>query len=188
VLTLPGLRLRSGNQPFTVEFGLAQALSYQAASDTYFLSNTGVRLANNLTSATLAGTVNSSLFNTVPPCNAKTDPLKGNRVYLYNGGNLLPENLVDVFTDASTESPAATAVAPFAVASMARNSLTGFWEYAFGFIPSGTYTVAFACDTQSDDAIQYNALTIPLPINQRYEITLREAQSGVCNLSDSGRC
>jgi len=188
ILTLPGMRLSSGAQPFTVEFGLAQALSYQSASDTYLLSNTGVRTANNLTSATLAGTVNTNLFNSVSPCSAKTNPLKGNRVYLYNGGNLLGENLADVFTSASTVTPPQNAVAPFAVASMARNSLTGFWEYAFGYIPAGTYTIAFACDTQTDNAIEYNALTIPLPASQKYDITLATGQEGVCNLVEGGRC
>ena len=188
VLTLPGITLSSGAQPFTVEFGLAQALRYESSSDTYLLSNTGVRLVNNLTSATLSGTVNSALFNTVFPCSAKADPLKGNRVYLYNGGNLLAENLVDVFTTASTQTPPATAAAPFAVASMANNSLTGFWEYAFGYIPAGTYTIAFACDTQTDDSVEYNGLTIPLPITQKYEITLTAAQKGVCNLAEGGSC
>jgi Domain of unknown function (DUF4382) len=188
VLTLPGITLSSGAQPFTVEFGLAQALQYQNASGTYLLSNSGVRIANNLTSATLAGTVNSALFNTVSPCSQKTNPLKGNRVYLYSGGNLLGENLADVFTSASTVAPPANAVAPFAVASMANNSLTGFWEYAFGFIPAGTYTIAFACDTQTDDSVEYNALTIPLPVTQKYEITLTAAQKGVCNLAEGGSC
>lgn len=188
VLDLPGITLSSGAQPFTVEFGLAQALQYETVPETYLLSNTGVRIADNLKSATLAGTVDRTLFNTVVPCSEKADPLKGNRVYLYTGGNLLAENLADVFTSASTVQPPTNAVAPFAVASMALNSLTGFWEYAFGYIPAGTYTIAFACNTASDDSVQYNALSIPLPNNQKYDITLSEAQNGVCNLTTGASC
>jgi hypothetical protein len=182
------MQLSSGEQPFTVEFGLAQALQYEASSDTYLLTTNGVRIENNLKAATLSGTIDSVLFDSVSPCNEKSPPTKGNRVYLYKGSSLLPENLADVFNIGSTTTIPANAIAPFAVASIAENTFTGNWEYAFGFIPAGTYTIAFACNTAADDAVEYNGLTIPLPINQKYEITLTEAQKGVCNLKESARC
>ena len=40
-------------------------------------------------------------------------------------------------------------VAPFAVASLVQNALTANWEYVFGFLPAGDYTLAFACNTAS---------------------------------------
>lgn len=183
ILGLPGIQLAAGNQSFTVEFGLAQALQYEALTDTYLLTTNGVRIENNLTAARLSGTVDDALFNSVTPCSAKNPPTKGNRVYLYKGTSLLAENLADVFTSGSVTPIPANAIAPFAVASLVVNTNTGNWDYALGFIPKGSYTIAFACDTAADDAVEYNGLTIPLPTNQKYEITLTEAQKGVCNLS-----
>lgn len=186
-LGLPGMRLSAGKQAFTLEFGLAQALT-QSSSDTYLLTTNGVRIENNLTAATLSGTVDSTLFNSVSPCTEKGTPTKGNRVYLYKGSSLLSENLADVFNTDSTTAIPANAIAPFAVASMASSAAPVSWTYTFGFIPPGSYTLAFACNTAADNAVEYNGLVIPQPSNQQYEITLTEAQKGVCNLNESARC
>ncbi|CAA0078335.1 Uncharacterised protein [Halioglobus japonicus] len=188
IIGLPGIALSSGEQPYTVEFGLAQALRYQSSSDTYLLTTNGVRIENNLTAARLSGSVDSTLFDTVSPCSEKVDPEKGNRVYLYKGLNLLPENLSDVFTSQSSTTPPDNAIAPFAVASMAEDSLTGNWNYSFGFIPADSYTVAFSCDTAADAAVEYNGLVIPLPIDQQYEVTLTEGASSTCNLAEDASC
>jgi hypothetical protein len=185
---LPGIQLASGNQPFTVEFGLAQALQYDASKDTYLLTTDGVRIEDNLTAAKLSGTVDSTLFDSVSPCSEKSSPTKGNRVYLYTGTGLLEENLADVFTTQSTETIPENAIAPLAVASMVQDEFTDNWQYSFGFIPADSYTIAFACNTEADDAVEYNGLVIPLPINQKYEVTLSEAQSGTCNLSEDASC
>lgn len=187
VLTLPGIQLSSGTQKFTVEFSLAQALQQQT-SGAYLLANDGIRMENNLTDAILTGQVDSALFDTVSPCSEKTEPLKGNRVYLYSGIGLSKDNLADVFTTGSTTTVPADALAPFAVASMAENSLTGNWEYSFGFLPAGDYTLAFACDTATDDAVTYNGLVIPLPDSQFYEIKLSESDRATCNLGVGASC
>tara|TARA_B110000503_G_scaffold20552_1_gene30972 strand:+ start:87395 stop:88462 length:1068 start_codon:yes stop_codon:yes gene_type:complete len=188
VLTLPGMQLASGAQRFTVEFGLAQALQYQASTGNYLLTTNGLRIENDQTAATLSGSIDSSLFNSVLPCSEKIDPQSGNRAYLYEGISLLPENLADVFTLESTTAIPANAIAPFAVASIAENTLTGSWNYSFGYIPAGSYTIAFACNTATDDSVEYNSLVIPLPANQTYEISLSESQNGVCKLSTEGNC
>jgi hypothetical protein len=185
ILSIPGMKLASGTQVFTVEFSLAQALS-QTSSNAYRLAATGMRLENNLTDATLSGTIDSALFDTVSPCNEKTPPTSGNRVYLYQG-NDPARDLTDVFTSASTTTPPANALAPFAVASLIE-STSGEWSYAFGYVPAGDYTLAFSCNTGADDSIQWNNLTIPLPINQVYEIRLSEKEKAVCNLSTTANC
>jgi Domain of unknown function (DUF4382) len=183
VLTLPGMQLSSGKQAFTVEFGLAQALQYQTATETYLLATNGIRIENNLTAATLSGQIDSTLFDTVSPCSAKNPPTSGNRVYLYKGIDLAQE-LADVFTSASVPTPPGNALAPFAVASL--NVTTR--AYAFGFLPAGDYTLAFACDTANDDAVVWNDLVIPLPIDQRYPITLSRGERAVCNLDEGASC
>ena len=183
VLTLPGMQLASGNQAFTVEFGLAQALQYQTATETYLLATNGIRIENNLTAATLSGLIDSTLFDTVSPCSEKNPPTSGNRVYLYKGIDLA-QDLADVFTSASVPTPPGNALAPFAVASL--NATTR--EYAFGFLPAGDYTLAFACDTADDDAVVWNDLTIPLPVDQVYPITLSRGEKAVCNLAEGASC
>jgi Domain of unknown function (DUF4382) len=183
VLTLPGMQLASGNQAFTVEFGLAQALQFQTATETYLLAPNGIRIENNLTGATLSGLVDSTLFDTVSPCSEKNPPTSGNRIYLYKGVDLA-QDLADVFTSASVPTPPGNALAPFAVASL--NETTG--EYAFGFLPAGDYTLAFACDTAEDDAVVWNDLTIPLPVDQVYQITLSRGEKAVCNLAEGASC
>jgi hypothetical protein len=184
-LAISGMKLAAGNQVFTVEFSLAQALS-QTTTGTYRLATTGMRLENNLTDATLSGTINSELFDTAQPCEEKATPTSGNRVYLYKGIDAA-KNLTDVFTSASTTAPPESTLAPFAVASLIE-STSGGWSYAFGYVPAGDYTMAFSCNTGADDSIQWNNLTIPLPTTQRYEIKLSEKEKAVCNLPTTATC
>ncbi len=136
----------------------------------------------------MSGLVDSNLFDTVAPCNEKTDPLAGNRIYLYKGFDTATDSLADVFTTASTVAPPSKAIAPFAVGTLLENQLTGNWEYAFGYLPAGDYTLAFACDAEDDDAVEYNGLLIPLPEGQRYKITLTESKKSVCNLAEGASC
>ncbi len=184
-LKIPGMKLATGTQVFTVEFSLAQALS-QTTSDTYRLATTGMRIENNLTDATLSGNIDSDLFDTVSPCDEKATPTSGNRVYLYKGIDPT-KDLVDVFTSASSVTPPNSALAPFAVASLIENT-SGEWEYAFGYLPTGDYTLAFSCNTATDDSIEWDELTIPLPVNQVYDIKLSEAKKSICNLTTAANC
>lgn len=187
-LAAPGMTLDSGEQHFTLEFGLAQSLQYQSTSDQYLLASDGVRTEDNAQAATLSGRVERSLFDSATPCDEKTDPESGNRVYIYQGQGLAQEQLADVFTSSSSTAVPEDAIAPFAVASMAEDSLTGIWQYAFGFLPPGDYTMAFSCDTEADDAVEFDQLAIPLPAEQLYEITLGEAEVAVCDLTESASC
>ena len=186
-LILKDLRLSSGTETYTVEFGLAQAL-HESSLNNYQLSTTGMRLENNQLDATLSGQVDTALFDTVTACSEKADPLVGNRVYLYQGRDLLVERLADVYTSDSSEDPPKDALAPFAVASLQQVEFTGNWEYSFGYLPAGDYTLAFSCNTESDDSIEYNGLVIPLPEGQVYNLTLAEKDKAQCNLEEGASC
>jgi hypothetical protein len=186
-LTLKDLRLSSGTEIYSVEFGLAQAL-HESSPDNYELSTTGMRLENNQLDATLSGQVDPTLFNTAIACSEKPEPLVGNRVYLYQGRDLLLERLADVYTSGSSEPPPEDALAPFAVASLQQVEFTGNWEYSFGYLPAGDYTLAFSCNTEGDDSIEYDGLVIPLPEGQVYNLTLAEKDKAQCNLEEGASC
>lgn len=187
-LQLPGMKLSSGDQAFTVEFGLAQSLRFQSTEDNYRLANVGIRVENTVTTAKLSGLVDSALFDAVSPCDEKTEPEEGNRLYLYEGTGLRTISLADVFTSSSANDVPDNAIAPFAVASLVENTFTGNWEYVFGYLPAGDYTMVFACDTTEDDSVDYDGLVIPLPEEQVYELTLSEQENTVCNVSDAVSC
>jgi hypothetical protein len=187
-LSLPGMRLDSGEESHTIEFSLAQSLRYRSSSDDYLLSDTGIRVEDNAVAASLSGRVDASLFNTVSPCDEKLDPVAGNRIYLYSGTGLGSADLADVFTSASATTVPDNVQAPFAVATMAANTLTGNWEYVFGFLPAGDYTLALACNAEDDDAVDYDDISVPLPVGQRYEITLSEAELATCDMAVDANC
>ncbi len=136
------------------------------------MSAEGIRLENNATAASLSGRVDSSLFDSVSPCSEKSDPGRGNRIYLYEGSPQSGKRLGDVFTSGSANTIPGNVLAPFAVASLVRNSLTANWEYVFGFLPAGDYTMAFACNTAADDSVNYDGLVVPQPTGQVYPVTL----------------
>ncbi|MEJ2530256.1 MAG: hypothetical protein P8Y92_00530 [Halioglobus sp.] len=187
-LSLPGVVLASGSQRYTVAFSLAQALQYQAPTDDYRLTDTGMRVVDNAVAASLSGRVDSSLFDAVTPCDEKSDPESGSRVYLFQGTGLSASVLADVHTGDSSAAIPDGAVAPFAVAALARDVLTGRWQYALGFLPSGDYTLAFACDSAGDDPVDFDGIAIPLPEDQQYDIRLDEGEQAVCDLAEGATC
>ncbi|MEH6568940.1 MAG: DUF4382 domain-containing protein [Halioglobus sp.] len=187
-LSLPGFEISSGSQQYTIEIGLAQALEYDQDSETYLLTDNGVRVENNATAASLSGRVDSSLFDSASGCDSKIDPLAGNRIYIYSGAALADNALADVFRSGGNTTVPDYAQAPYAVAALIENVLTAGWDYAFGFLPAGDYTLAFACDAAEDDPINYDGIVVPQPLDQRYEINLSEAELAVCDLSDGASC
>ena len=187
-LRLPGMDLGSNEQAYTAVFSLAQALQYQQGSDTYLLATSGLRTQDNRVAASLTGRVDNSLFDTESPCDAKEDPELGNRVYIYKETGLSAAALGDVFTSSSSTDIPDGKIAPFSVATLAEDVLTGNWQYAFGFLPAGDYTVAFSCDTQDDDPVDFDDFDVPLPSDQVYEVSLNEGEKGICDLDEGASC
>ena len=185
--SLPGFTARSGTQEYVIEFGLSRALN-QSSDDTYVLSTEGVMVLDITRAAELRGQVDPALFDAGESCRSKDDSTVGNRVYLYQGQSLGASNLGDVFTiDSSTEIPDATA-APFAATEVFGSDRSGIWEFAFGYLPEGDYTIAFACNSEADDAIDYDGITIAEPAEQQYTVTLDEGSITTCNLTEAADC
>lgn len=188
VLTLAGTTFARSEQAYTVEFSLAQSLQVEGDEVRYLMSTNGIRLENNATAASLSGRVDSSLFDSISPCSEKAEPTAGNRIYLYEGRLQSGERLGDVYRSSSSTTIPANVLQPFAVASLAYNSPTATWEYAFGFLPAGDYTMAFACNTAADDSVNFDDLVVPLPASQVYPITLSAGAAEVCDVAADASC
>lgn len=190
-LTLSGIDIdinEGATSSYVVEFGLPRALTYSSSSDSYSLSTEGLRLADPANDARLVGDIESSLFDTASPCDEKIEPTSGNRVYLYEGRDLRERTLADVHTSASSNDIPDAAVAPFAVATLSFDDFNGTWRYSFGYLPPGDYTLAFACDTAGDDAVDFDDLAIALPEDQVYELTLSQGTETRCDLTLDPSC
>ncbi len=186
-IALTGFTLANSEEAYTVEFGLALALRYRAASDDYLISSEGVRVLDADSAASVSGRVASSLFDTVDPCDGKADPEAGNRIYIYRG-HALDGTLADVHTGDSGTAIPGDAIAPVAVAALLENRLVGSWEYSAGFLEPGDYTLVFGCNSANDDPVNYDGIILPLPDNQRYEIRLGTGEQEVCDLSPEAGC
>ena len=187
-LSLPGLIISTGSQSYTVEFSLGQSLLYNSTADSYELTTQGIRVEDNAEVATLTGTVDAALFDLEEPCLSKTDPLTGNRVYLFAGTGLDSALLADVHTSASNTEVPAAAIAPFETSTILENKTFGRWEFAFGFVPAGGYTLVFSCEAQDDDPVDYDGFGLPSPAGQLYEMTLSAGITSNCDMAPDATC
>jgi hypothetical protein len=48
--------------------------------------------------------------------------------------------------------------------------------------------MAFSCNTATDNAVNWNDLTIPLPVDQVYKLTLSDGDNAVCNIAEGASC
>lgn len=189
VLSLPGRQFDGGTQEFAIEFGLAQALRFLGDDEGYRLTEDGLRLQNTATAVNLRGSISSELLDTTAECEEKSDPLEFNRVYIYEG-TVERTSLADLFTqDSDTEVPA-DAVAPFAVASIEQAAPADApLNYFFSFLPEGEYTLAFACNAEDDDAIDYDGIVIAEPEEQVYFLDLpTSGETFECDLTIERDC
>ena len=95
---------------------------------------------------TISGEIDSALL-TDASC-SDSDPSTGNAMYLFEGANITPDDMDGVAPD------------PISTAQVMLNATTGKYEYEFGFVPAGQYTLAFTCQydldqPDSDDPIVF---------------------------------
>lgn len=180
-LKLGGFTVQAdGLQTFIVEFDLWQAMTYNPGPDRYILKPRGVRVIDVEAATTIAGTVDTALFNGDSPCDAKVDPLLGNVMYLYSGHDLETGTLGDAFDPEVEQVNSIEGVnAPFAAAEVSDEG-----DFIFAYLPAGDYTLAFSCDAESDDPEQYDVLNIPTPETQVVEVSVAAEQTVSCSFPD----
>jgi hypothetical protein len=126
----------------TIDFDLRKSIVMTNPND--FQMQPVIKLVSNDKSGSIEGTVKLSAL-TAPSC-SDTDPSTGNAVYLYEGNNVKPDDV------------GGTGAEPVSSALVKLNSLTGNYEYSFGFVPFGKYTIAFTCEADLDDQSTDDAL------------------------------
>jgi hypothetical protein len=117
-----------------------------------------LRLVDNAQVGTIAG-----VFNPTPSTCGTHAPV----VYVYPGANVMPDDIYLPPAGASDVDLAGTAE-PLTTATAALNSAS-LYAYSVGFLPVGTYTVAFTCDpddpTVDEDTINFTTYTQPVTVS-----------------------
>ena len=129
----------------TIDFDLRKSIVMNNPND--FQIQPVIKLVNNDKSGSIEGTVKLKTL-TSPSC-SDSDPSTGNAVYLYEGNKVKPDDI------------GGTGAEPVTSALVKLNNLTGNYEFSFGFVPFGKYTIAFTCeanldDQSTDDAINFS--------------------------------
>ncbi len=124
---------------FTIDFDLRKSV-HERSGGIYNLRPT-LRLVDNSTDGSLAGTVDSSTIS--------AECISGDiaAVYVFEGAGTAPD---DINIDGNDVEPVATAAVDW---EHADNS------YQVAFLDAGTYTAAFTCDAGTDDPAAEDSLT-----------------------------
>ena len=95
-----------------------------------------LRMVDMADVGSISGTIESELV-TATNC-SDTDPATYNVVYLFEGHNVIPDDLDNKKPEALTSD------------IVELNLSSGLYEYEIGFIPTGDYTIAFTCQSDLD--------------------------------------
>ncbi|PKI14049.1 DUF4382 domain-containing protein [Colwellia sp. 12G3] len=150
---------------YTIEFDLTQSLVLRGndpAKNGYIIKPHGVRIIS----------LYGDISGTVAPENTN---LGACMVYLYNDSPALLTDLFDS-TDETFVGEVPAESAPLAATTVAVDG-----SYSIGFVPEGTYTVALRCNTETDNNVQYEQLTIPSPEGNLQTVTV--SAGGTSNVS-----
>lgn len=115
---------------FTIDFDLRKSIIL--ANNTYRLRPT-LRLIDNSVASSISGRVDATLISTACVDSAEY----AGAVYVFEGADVSPDDIDD--TDAE----------PLSSAAVSLNSETNDYSYTAAFLPSGTFTLSYTCD--SDD-------------------------------------
>jgi hypothetical protein len=130
---------------YTLEFDLRRSLVDPVGQAHIFLKPRGVRLVANQDVGTIEGVVGESLI-VDSSCVNKTDPDKGNAVYLYQGADLE----MTVLGDDADEPTDENEISPYAIAEVEFDEQNAEYRYQAAFVAQGDYTLAFTCQAALD--------------------------------------
>ncbi|MBT8118147.1 MAG: DUF4382 domain-containing protein [Gammaproteobacteria bacterium] len=133
----------------TIDFDLRKSIVMTSTAN--YELNPVLKLVDDATANSIIGTVElSALTGTDCP---DADPSTGNAIYLYKELNVTPDDVGSFGSE------------PVSSALVAMNNISGVYEYEFGFIPLGKYTLAFTCQADLDDPMNDDAIVFSKPVN-----------------------
>lgn len=130
-----------GSADFVIDWNLAQAIHAPAGQDGNYFLRPALRISDRAESGVIRGTVAPELIDE----NNEVNCAGGNRVYLFakpDGEETALDDL-DMVEDDRAE--------VLTTAKVEYSANTNAWEWVFGFVAPGTYTVAFTCSGMADD-------------------------------------
>ncbi|HEY4127469.1 MAG TPA: DUF4382 domain-containing protein [Gammaproteobacteria bacterium] len=127
-----------GDINLTADFNLRKSIIPDPNDPTKYQLIPSIRAVINEESGAITGEVGTSLITCLAPS-----------VYVYKG-DVTP-------TDVDITAPA-NRVQPFSSALVGFNATTSRYNFTVGFLPAGSYTLAFTCDAALDVANQTNTL------------------------------
>jgi len=139
----------------TIDFDLRKSIVMSGSE--YHLKPV-LRMVENDTSGSTSG----SIIDTVTGCPDDL-PDTGNAIYVFSGADAEVDDI-----DSNLPEPVTTALLTF-------NTDTGEYDYEIGFLPEGSYTVAYTCmanldDPKTDDPIVFSQIT---------NVTISKSTTGV---------
>jgi hypothetical protein len=144
-----------GTANFTVDFVLSKSIVATSGQAGYMLKPV-LRMVDNTQVGTISGAFRAATLAAQSNCSAHA-PV----VYLYSGGNVTPDDIYNPVSG-TTDTDAVGTAEPLTTSTAALNSSSNY-AYTIGFVPTGTYTVAFTCDPD-DPNVDESALS-PDPIH-----------------------
>ncbi len=141
---------------FTVDFVVSKSLIAPNGQAPDYKLKPVLRLVDNAQVGTIAGVFDATTLAAQSNCG--TQPAI---VYVYPGANVTPDNIY-LPPDGTTDVDATGTAEPLTTATAALNSSSQY-AYSVPFLPTGTYTVAFTCD--SDDPTVDEDTLSPNPIH-----------------------
>lgn len=164
-----------GEVSFTLDVDLRRAITKPTNKD-YYLLRPAIRMVDNSTVGAITGTISDALIEDASCTSVmEADTLEGNAVYLYNGADATAG---DVYLDAQGEP--ADSNNPVTTANVVYDAETDSYTYEIGFVPAGSYTVAFTCQALDDNPENDDALIFPAQRN----VTVTENKTETADLPE----
>ena len=131
-----------GKADFVIDWNLAQAIHEPDGQEPNHYLRPALRISDRAESGAIRGTVASDLIDE----NSPTACAGGNRVYLFSR----PDDTATLVDDLDQRLDDERAEV-LTTASVAYSVERDAWEWVFGFVAPGSYTVAFTCSAMADE-------------------------------------
>lgn len=139
-----------GTADFTIDFDIRKSITNPPGQAGTAILKPALRLVNNLEVGTITGTISAEII-----ANACGQPdVFAGAVYLYSGENIRATDLGHMDENETLVEPFTTALTRFGDDGNGNTT----YRYEFGFLPAGTYSIAYTCsddDPQADERQRY---------------------------------